>query len=277
MVRSLSRLGKRIVFGARRRSVRRHPPDDRRAPALARAGQRRSRARLGLAAFDFADGTLLFTEASSQQARVAATSCAARPPLAAHRSRRRRRRSRSTPQRSAPRCARANHTLKRSLTDPHLFSGIGNAYSDEILHAAGLSPVKLTQSLDRRRGGAGCSTRRARRPAASGRRGCARRPATASRRRSRPSARRWRCTAGIGQPCPRCGAAGAAHRLRRQRGELLRRVPDRRTAARRPRAVAPAARRTGRRRRKRWNNDRRPAALAFAGTSDILAGDIPYG
>jgi formamidopyrimidine-DNA glycosylase len=40
-----------------------------------------------------------------------------------------------------------NHTLKRALTDPHLFSGIGNAYSDEILHAARLSPFKLTQSL----------------------------------------------------------------------------------------------------------------------------------
>jgi formamidopyrimidine-DNA glycosylase len=42
---------------------------------------------------------------------------------------------------------RENHTLKRALTDPHLFSGIGNAYSDEILHAAGLSPVALTQRL----------------------------------------------------------------------------------------------------------------------------------
>jgi len=40
-----------------------------------------------------------------------------------------------------------NHTLKRALTDPHLFSGIGNAYSDEILHAARLSPLKLTRSL----------------------------------------------------------------------------------------------------------------------------------
>jgi formamidopyrimidine-DNA glycosylase len=40
-----------------------------------------------------------------------------------------------------------NHTLKRALTDPHLFSGIGNAYSDEILHAARLSPFKLTNSL----------------------------------------------------------------------------------------------------------------------------------
>ena len=40
-----------------------------------------------------------------------------------------------------------SHTLKRALTDPRLFSGIGNAYSDEILHAARLSPVKLTRSL----------------------------------------------------------------------------------------------------------------------------------
>lgn len=41
-----------------------------------------------------------------------------------------------------------NHTLKRALTDPRAFSGIGNAYSDEILHRAGLSPVSLTQRLD---------------------------------------------------------------------------------------------------------------------------------
>jgi formamidopyrimidine-DNA glycosylase len=43
---------------------------------------------------------------------------------------------------------RERHTLKRSLTDPHLFSGIGNAYSDEILHRARLSPVKLSDRLD---------------------------------------------------------------------------------------------------------------------------------
>jgi formamidopyrimidine-DNA glycosylase len=46
--------------------------------------------------------------------------------------------------------ARENHTLKRALTDPRLFSGIGNAYSDEILHRARLSPVALTQRLDDR-------------------------------------------------------------------------------------------------------------------------------
>jgi formamidopyrimidine-DNA glycosylase len=47
----------------------------------------------------------------------------------------------------AARLVAENHTVKRALTDPRLFSGIGNAYSDEILHAARLSPVKLTQSL----------------------------------------------------------------------------------------------------------------------------------
>jgi len=47
----------------------------------------------------------------------------------------------------AERLASENHTLKRSLTDPRLFSGIGNAYSDEILHRARLSPLKLTSRL----------------------------------------------------------------------------------------------------------------------------------
>src|SRR5262249_6665157 len=47
----------------------------------------------------------------------------------------------------ADRLRRENHTLKRSLTDPRLFAGIGNAYSDEILHAAKLSPVRLTSKL----------------------------------------------------------------------------------------------------------------------------------
>ncbi len=47
----------------------------------------------------------------------------------------------------ASRLTSANHTLKRALTDPRLFSGIGNAYSDEILHRAGLSPVAMTKRL----------------------------------------------------------------------------------------------------------------------------------
>ena len=47
----------------------------------------------------------------------------------------------------AERLARENHTLKRSLTDPRLFSGVGNAYSDELLHRARISPLKLTSKL----------------------------------------------------------------------------------------------------------------------------------
>jgi formamidopyrimidine-DNA glycosylase len=46
------------------------------------------------------------------------------------------------------RLRRGNHTLKRALTDPRLFSGIGNAYADEILHAARLSPLALSSRLD---------------------------------------------------------------------------------------------------------------------------------
>ncbi|AKV04097.1 Formamidopyrimidine-DNA glycosylase [Labilithrix luteola] len=48
----------------------------------------------------------------------------------------------------AERLRSENHTLKRALTDPHLFSGIGNAYSDEILHRARMSPVKLTSRIE---------------------------------------------------------------------------------------------------------------------------------
>ena len=52
------------------------------------------------------------------------------------------------PEAFAERLLQENHTLKRSLTDPRLFSGIGNAYSDEILHRAGLSPLQLTSRMD---------------------------------------------------------------------------------------------------------------------------------
>ena len=55
--------------------------------------------------------------------------------------------SRPTSIRSATTLTAENHTLKRALTDPRLLSGIGNAYSDEILHAAQLSPIALTQKL----------------------------------------------------------------------------------------------------------------------------------
>jgi formamidopyrimidine-DNA glycosylase len=53
----------------------------------------------------------------------------------------------ATPQQFQGNLQQRNHTLKRALADPSLFSGIGNAYSDEILHRARLSPVALTQKL----------------------------------------------------------------------------------------------------------------------------------
>ena len=98
-----------------------------------------------LASFDFAHGTLFFTEASSKK-RASLQLVGGEPalraldpgglePLEA------------TVEQFHDALTRESHTLKRALTDPHLFSGIGNAYSDEILHAARLSPMKLTRSL----------------------------------------------------------------------------------------------------------------------------------
>jgi formamidopyrimidine-DNA glycosylase len=99
----------------------------------------------GLAAFDFPTGTALLTEAGSRrqaslhvvagEAGLAALDPGGLEVLD------------SDLPAFAERLTRTNHTLKRALTDPHIFSGIGNAYSDEILHAARLSPMKLTGSL----------------------------------------------------------------------------------------------------------------------------------
>jgi formamidopyrimidine-DNA glycosylase len=143
-VNSLQRLGKRIVFGL----------DDALFVVvhLMIAGRFRWRdpgaaipGKVGLIAFDFAAGTLLLTEqGSKRQASVhvvrGEAALAEHDPgglevmtadLAGF----------------AQRLTAGNHTLKRALTDPRIFSGIGNAYSDEILHAAQLSPLKLTGSL----------------------------------------------------------------------------------------------------------------------------------
>jgi formamidopyrimidine-DNA glycosylase len=101
--------------------------------------------KIGLAAFDFVNGTLMLTEAGTKR-RASITLVRGADAMAAidrgglevldtnlidfsHRIR------------------LENHTLKRALTDPRLFSGIGNAYSDEILHRARLSPVKHTRRL----------------------------------------------------------------------------------------------------------------------------------
>lgn len=101
--------------------------------------------KIGLAAFDFPDGTLLLTEASKKK-RASLHVVRGAANLAMH-----------DPgglevleadvNAFQGALTRENRTLKRALTDPQLFSGIGNAYSDEILHAAGLSPVKTTSKL----------------------------------------------------------------------------------------------------------------------------------
>jgi formamidopyrimidine-DNA glycosylase len=101
--------------------------------------------RVGLFALDFEDNTLILTEAGSKR-QASLYLVEGVEALAQH-----------DPgglevlEIDMPTFARAlrrdNHTLKRALTDPHLFSGIGNAYSDEILHAARMSPFKQTGSI----------------------------------------------------------------------------------------------------------------------------------
>jgi formamidopyrimidine-DNA glycosylase len=99
-----------------------------------------------LAAFSFPSGTLLLTEASKKKraslhvirgaAALKALDRGGLEPLDC------------TLAEFRQALTRENHTLKRALADPRLFSGIGNAYSDEILHAAAVSPVTLTSRLD---------------------------------------------------------------------------------------------------------------------------------
>ena len=144
-VRDLSRLGKRILWHFDDElylilhlmiAGRLHwkPP----AAKLAR--------KVGLAAFRFPTGTLTLTEAGSKR-RASLHVMRGKGALKQHD-------PGGLEVLSADLAAftkalqRENHTLKRALTDPHLFSGIGNSYSDEILHAARLSPLALTQRLE---------------------------------------------------------------------------------------------------------------------------------
>ena len=101
--------------------------------------------KVGLAAFDFDAGTLLLTEAATQkraslhvvgsEETLASFDPGGLEPMT------------STVEAFGSALQHESHTLKRALTDPHVFSGIGNAYSDEILHRAKLSPFKLTRQL----------------------------------------------------------------------------------------------------------------------------------
>jgi len=101
--------------------------------------------KIGLAAFDFPNGTLILTEAGSKR-RASLWLVRGEPALEQF--------ERGGLEvlecdlaQFTERLVQENHTLKRSLTDPRLFSGIGNAYSDEILHRARLSPIKHTRRL----------------------------------------------------------------------------------------------------------------------------------
>jgi formamidopyrimidine-DNA glycosylase len=102
-------------------------------------------AKIGLAAFDFPTGTLLLIEAGSHR-RASLHLFRGEAALMEHQPRGLEVLE-SSLEDFARRLRFENHTLKRSLSDPYLFSGIGTAYSDEILHAAQLSPVKLTDRL----------------------------------------------------------------------------------------------------------------------------------
>ena len=143
-VRELRRLGKRIVLGLEDELYI--------VIHLMIAGRFRWKSpghkipgRLGLAAFDFEDGTLLLTEASKKK-RAALHLCRGERALREH-----------DPGGIEPleidfasftaALRERNHTVKRALTDPRIFSGIGNAYSDEILHRARLSPLVWTTRM----------------------------------------------------------------------------------------------------------------------------------
>ena len=101
--------------------------------------------KIGLAAFDFTNGTLILTEAGSK--RRASLWLVRGAQSLEQFERGGLEVLESDLAEFTERLIRENHTLKRSLTDPRLFSGIGNAYSDEILHRAKLSPVKHTRRL----------------------------------------------------------------------------------------------------------------------------------
>ncbi len=144
-VSDVRRIGKRIAIGLENDvwlvihlmiAGRLHWQDT--APSIA--------ARNRVAAFDFGAGSLLLTEAGTKK-RASLYLASGEAGLADH--------DRGgvepldcTLEQFSAAVRRENHTLKRTLTDQRIFSGIGNAYSDEILHIAKLSPVALSQKLD---------------------------------------------------------------------------------------------------------------------------------
>ena len=117
-------------------------------PRAAEGGERhypKIPGKVGLAAFDFERGSLILTEAGSKR-RASLYLVRGEKELASHDPGGLEVLT-ATARQFGEALTKENHTLKRALTDPHLLSGIGNAYSDEILHAAKMSPMLLTGKL----------------------------------------------------------------------------------------------------------------------------------
>ena len=145
LIRELRRIGKRVAIGL--------DNDLWAVVHLMIAGRLHWRAsgvklagRNNLAAFDFSAGSLLLTEAGTKR-RASLHIVSGESGIAQHGSWRHRDFLQQLEEFRAALMAE-NRTLKRALTDPRIFSGIGNAYSDEILHAAQLSPIALTRKLN---------------------------------------------------------------------------------------------------------------------------------
>ncbi len=130
-----------------------------------------------------------------------------------------------------------NRTLKRALTDPRIISGIGNAYSDEILHAARLSPITHTHKLKPEEWERLYSATRATLQTWVDR---LRHEAETEFPEKVTAFRKDMAVHGrYGQPCPRLRRKNSANSLRGQRNELLRGLPDRWKSSGGPRPVAP--------------------------------------
>ena len=206
--------------------------------------------RQNLAAFDFPNGSLVLTEAGSKH-RASLHLVSGEEALRCIRRRRNRRIRRRSGCTFRAVLTAENHTLKRALTDPRLLSGIGNAYSDEILHAAQLSPITLTNKLTARRvgetvrGNAADSATLDRLDLVPRRRNAFPEKVTAFRKDMAIHGR-------YGLPCPRCGDKILADSLCGQGNQLLCALPDGRKSSGGSKPVAAAWDQTGRALWKSW-------------------------
>ncbi len=193
----------------------------------------------GLAAFDFHNGSLLWTEAGSQK-RASLHVVLGEDGLGSLDPGGLEVLDATLDRFSATLCS-ANHTLKHALTDPRLFSGIGNAYSDEILWEAKLSPLALTQKLPASENRAPIQ-RRPHQPHPLDRSS----PCRGSRqvpRKSHSLSRRYGCPRPLQTTLSPLRHQNPANPLRFERDQLLSHLPNRRQTPRRPRALPPSPRR----------------------------------